>query len=357
MMGRTRPVGTARMYRPGRDQDGLHGHRPRLFNGPVTRIDVIVPLRDAAVLLPGCLEAIEAQTLAPGRIHLVVGPSRDSTLAVARSAWSREPRVLVSENPAGDRGSALNTALEILDAETEAVAMVDAQSRLAPDYLERSAAVLDATGAAVVGGPMRAVGTGVVGRAIAMALQSRVGVGDSAFHFEGDARDVDSVYLGVYRRSVLDAVGRYDPGLLRTEDDDMNARIRATGGRIRLDPTIRSTYIGRQSLGGLFRQYLGYGYWKVALAARRPDAIRWRHLVPAAFVTVLAVAGMASIVVWPPALPILLALYLGLLLLVGLLTSSGPLASQLVFPFAVGSMHLGYGLGTWQAILQGRWRR
>lgn len=327
-----------------------------MFNDPVTRIDVIVPLRDAAALLPGCLEAIQGQTKPPGRVHLVVGPSRDSTLALARSAWSRDARVLVSENPAGDRGSALNVGLAALDPETEAVAMVDAQSRLAPDYLERSAAVLDETGAAVVGGPMRPAGFGVVGRAIAMALRSRIGVGDSAFHFDSEARDVDSVYLGVYRRNVLDAVGHYDPGLLRTEDDDMNARIRAMGGQIRLDPTIRSTYIGRQTLRALFRQYHGYGYWKVALAAKRRDAIRWRHLVPAAFIAVLVLAGIASVVVWPPALPVVAALYAGALLLSGLLTTDAPFASRLVFPLAVASMHLGYGLGTWQAILGGRWR-
>ena len=330
--------------------------QPKAFNVPVTRIDVIVPLRDAAAMLPGCLDAIQEQSLPPGRIHLVVGPSSDATPAIARAAWSRDPRVLVSENPAGDRGSALNVALDLLDPETDAVAMVDAQSRLAPDYLERSAAILDQTGAAVVGGPMRPVGMSVIGRAIAAALGSRVGVGDSAFHFDGRSSDVDSVYLGVYRRTVLDAVGRYDPGLLRTEDDDMNARIRATGGRIRLDPSIRSTYLGRQTLAALFRQYHGYGYWKVALAAKRRDAIRWRHLAPAAFVAALVIAAIVSLAWWPPALPALVGLYLATLLVVGLTTADTPFVSRVVFPFAVATMHLGYGVGSWQAILQGRWR-
>ena len=323
----------------------------------VTRIDVIVPLRDAAAMLPGCLETIYAQTSPPGRIHLVVGPSQDSTTAVARSAWSRDPRVLVSDNPSGDRGSALNVALDLLDADTDAVAMVDAQSRLDPDYLARSVAVLEETGAAVVGGPMRPVGMTAVGRAIAAALKSPVGVGDSMFHFDGVAADVDSVYLGVYRRSILDAVGRYDPDLLRTEDDDMNARIRAAGGRIRLDPSIRSTYVGRQTLAGLFRQFHGYGYWKVALAAKRPDAIRWRHVVPAAFIATLVLAAVMSVFIWPAALPLLVVAYLGLLLAVGLIATDAPIASRLLFPLAVSAMHLGYGIGSWQAILSGRWRR
>lgn len=340
--------------RPGPGRTARRG--PRLFNADVTRIDVIVPLRDAAAHLSDCLDAILEQTLQPGRIHLVVAPSKDFTLDLARAARSRDDRVRVTENPAGDRGSALNAALEALDPDTDAVAMVDAQSRLEPDYLERSAAVLERSGAAVVGGPMRPVGVGSVGTAIAAALSSPVGVGDSSFHFSGDARDVESVYLGVYRRSVLVAVGPYDPSLLRTEDDDMNARIRAMGGRIRLDPSIRSRYIGRQTLPALFHQYHGYGYWKVALAARRPTAIRRRHLVPAAFIAVLVLAGVATAILWRPVLPILLAAYLGGLLVVGLLTTRVAPRSRLLFPLAVATMHLGYGIGTWHAVIDGRWR-
>jgi glycosyltransferase involved in cell wall biosynthesis len=327
-----------------------------LFNGAVTRVDVIVPLRDAAALLPGCLDAIRVQTLQPGAIHLIVGPSQDSTMEVARHASSSDPRIVVSPNPAGDRGSAINIALDSLDPGTDAVAMVDAQSRLAPDYLERSIEVLDRTGAAVVGGPMRPVGSGTVGNAIAAALSSPVGVGDSSFHFEGEPRDVESVYLGVYRRSTLDAAGRYDATLLRTEDDDMNARIRSAGGRIHLDPAIRSTYLGRQTLGALFRQYLGYGHWKVALAAKRRDAIRPRHLVPAFFLLGLVAAGLVSVLAWPPALPLVVVLYFTMLALVGMLTAHLPLPARVVFPFAVATMHLGYGVGSWQAILQGRWK-
>lgn len=321
------------------------------------RIEVIIPARDAAAMLPGCLEALAAQTAPPVRIHLAVGPSNDDTAALAVAAARRDPRIVVHDNPAGDRASGLNLAIAAVDPSSEAIAMVDAQSRLAPDYLHRAAEVSNATGAAVVGGPMRAEGHGVIGRAIAAALASPIGVGDSSFHFAGEARDVESVYLGVYRRDVLARVGPYDPSLLRTEDDDLNARIRAAGGRIRLDPGIRSTYLGRSSLGALFRQYHGYGYWKVALAAKRPEAIRWRHLVPATFVTALVAAAVASIVWWAPTLPLLVVAYAGVLLIVGLTRSRLAVPSRVAFAAAVATMHFGYGLGSWQAILTGRWRR
>jgi succinoglycan biosynthesis protein ExoA len=321
------------------------------------RIEVIVPARNAAAMLPGCLKALDAQTAPPMRIHLAIGPSTDETALIAADAARRDPRIVIHDNLAGDRASGLNLAIAVVDPATEAIAMVDAQSRPAADYLERAADVMTASGAAVVGGPMHAEGQGVVGTAIAAALASPIGVGDSSFHFAGAARDVESVYLGVYRRDVLASVGPYDPTLLRTEDDDLNARIRASGGGIRLDPSIRSTYLGRASLGALFRQYRGYGYWKVALAAKRPDAVRLRHLVPAAFVAALVVAALVSVVRWAPAFPLVVVAYLAILLIAGLTRSGLSAPSRFAFPAAVATMHLGYGLGTWQAILTGRWRR
>jgi glycosyltransferase involved in cell wall biosynthesis len=321
------------------------------------RIDVIVPVRNGAALLPGCLEAIRGQTLAPGRIHVSVAPSSDATAWIVEALAQADPRIAVHDNPAGDRGSALNVAIAALGPDVEAVAMVDAQSRPAPDYLERAAAVLEATGAAVAGGPMRPSSAGLVGAAIAAALTSRAGVGDSGFHFEGEARDAESVYLGVYRRSVLDAVGLYDPRLVRTEDDDMNARIRATGGRIRLDPSIRSTYLGRTTLGALYRQYFWYGHSKVSLAATRPDAIRPRHLAPAVLVAGLAGAAGVSALGWRPALPLAAGGYLALLTGAAWLGRGRRLSARLVMPLALATMHLGYGIGSWCAILRGRWRR
>jgi glycosyltransferase involved in cell wall biosynthesis len=314
------------------------------------KIDVIVPVRNGAALLVDCLTTVDRQTHRPSRIFVVVGPSDDGTESLAMGLAAGREDMVVLENPAGDRGSALNVALSSLDAATDAIALVDAQARLADDYLERSAVVLEESGAAVVGGPLRPVGVGVVGRAIAAALTSPFGVGNSSFHFVGVARDVEAAAWGVYRRSVLDRVGRYSTRLLRTEDDDMNARIRAAGGRIRLDPSINARYLARTNLRDLFRQYHGYGYWKVALAITRPGAIRPRHLVPAGFVVLVGIAGLISLLVWRPALPLFTATYAAAGLVAAFRVRDLPLRSRLVFPAAAATMHVGYGVGSWHAL-------
>lgn len=311
-------------------------------------IGVIVPARDAAHLLPACLAAVMEQSRIPDDVVIVVGPSSDDTYGVAMGLMASRVRVL--DNPDGDRASAINVALDA--AESELVALVDAQARIGPEYLQRATEVLSDTSIAVVGGPMRPIGSTAIGRAMAAALQSPFGVGDSQFHFAGDARDVESVYLGVYRRDVFDRVGRYNPGLLRTEDDDLNARIREAGLRIRLDPSIQSTYRCRDSLGGIWRQYHGYGFWKVALATIRPSAIRWRHVVPAAFVLGLIIGcALALLGLWLP-LVVLGASWVLAACVFAVRAPASGVTARALFPVVALVMHLAYGIGTLSAAAQ-----
>lgn len=313
-------------------------------------ISAIIPIRDAAGLLERCLAAVAAQTTPAEAVYIVVAPSADDSAGRAAMAAASDSRIRVLANPTGDRGSALNRALA--EVTTEAVAMVDAQSHLAPDYFERALEVMRATGADVVGGPLRAVGASWIGEAMAMALASRFGVGDSQFHFDGAARRVDSVYLGVYRMSAFGRVGRYNRALLRTEDDDLNARIRESGGLIWLDPAIRSTYRCRDSFGAIWRQYEGYGYWKVALATLRPAALRPRHLVPAIFTLGLIGAAAASIACRRPALTLVVGPY-AMISTAAAIGSRGSLRARLAMPMVTATMHLAYGVGTLWGLL--RW--
>jgi hypothetical protein len=107
---------------------------------------------------------------------------------------------------------------------------------------------------------------------------------------------VETVYLGCFRRSIFERVGLFDEGLVRNQDDELNDRIVAAGGRIWLSPHIRSTYVGRSSFRALWRQYYQYGYWKVRVLRRHPGARRLRHLAPAALVASLSSSALFDLV-------------------------------------------------------------
>ncbi|MEJ7804079.1 MAG: glycosyltransferase family 2 protein, partial [Candidatus Limnocylindria bacterium] len=124
-----------------------------------------------------------------------------------------------------------------------------------------------------------------------------------------------------------------------------------SGLHIWLDPTIRSVYLCRDSLGAIWRQYHGYGFWKVALATMRPGAIHVRHLVPVSFVIGLVGAALVSTLLWWPALPLVLVGYLAAAWVAALLGPAEEVSARLIFPLVTLTMHLAYGTGTLRGLL------
>ena len=258
---------------------------------PSPSVSVVIPLRNSAADLDGCLDAVLTQDY-PNLLEVVlaVGPSDDETARIAAAAAAADSRVRVVDNPSGRTPSALNAA--IAASAGDIVARVDAHAVLPPGYLRRAVATLESTGADNVGGIQAATGTTPFERAVAVAMTSRFGVGNATFRFGGEPGPTDTVYLGVFRRSALRRVGGFDESLIRNQDYELNWRIRETGGVVWFDPVLRVAYRPRSSLRGLARQYFEYGSWKREVLRRHPRSARARQLVaPAA---VLAnVAGLA----------------------------------------------------------------
>src|SRR5690606_7693130 len=104
----------------------------------------------------------------------------------------------------------------------------------------------------------------------------------------------DTVYLGMWPRAVFERVGLFDEELVRNQDDEFNYRLRKAGGRVVLNPAMRSWYQNRQDLAHLLTQYYQYGQWKVRVLQKHPRQMSWRHFVPPAFVAGMALLGIAA---------------------------------------------------------------
>jgi hypothetical protein len=189
-------------------------------------------------------------------------------------------------------------------------------------------------------------------------------VGGGKAHDPGFEGEVDTVYLGCWFRSAFDRAGLFDPALVRNQDDEFNFRLRRMGGRIWQSPRIKSSYVPRASIRALFRQYLQYGYWKVAVIRKHRGLASWRHGVPVVFVTwillSLAFTALAAALHMPGlaatiggALAIGLAVYL-----VASIAAALPFArslhplSLLMLPFVIATYHVAYGLGFLFGIFQ-----
>lgn len=234
--------------------------------------------------LASCLEAVAAQTYREiVEILVVDGGSTDGTRQVAE----RFTLVRVLDNPRRNRPAGLNVA--IAAAKGDVFVRIDARTLVAPDYVERCVAALEATGAAMVGGPMRLSARTTAERAIKAAMTSRLGSGPAQFRREDvEAGFVDTVYLGAYRLETIRQLGGYDEWFGGNEDAELAFRASRAGG-VFLDPSIRSTYAVREGLVPLWRQYYRYGTNRTRTMLKHPRSVSPRQLaVPALMV------GLAS---------------------------------------------------------------
>ena len=323
-------------------------------------VSVVMPVRDEATFISRSLGAVlDQEGVEPVEIVVVDGHSRDGTPGeIARIAAGRGRSVVVVDNPAGIVPVSMNLGLARCTGDV--VVRVDGHCVIAPDYLRRCLDALARTGAECVGGPMATVGTTAAARAIAAAQSSRLGVGGVAFRTSGQASFVDTLAFGAYRREVFDRIGGFDEDLVRNQDDELNLRLTRAGGRIWMDPTIRSTYWSRGTLAGLWRQYHGYGFYKVRVMRKHRTVPSPRHLVPAAFVA--AAAGSVALSAlrrspWPAA-AVLLPYGTGVVASSVSAADSTDTAPATVAAATV-TMHTAYGLGWWAGAARAStpWRR
>jgi succinoglycan biosynthesis protein ExoA len=136
---------------------------------------------------------------------------------------------------------------------------------------------------------------------------------------------------------------------VRDSDAEFNFRLELAGGTIWQSPAVRSWYEPRSTLGGLFRQYMQYGYWKVRIMQKHGRAPAIRQYVPAAFVTGLVVLLLASLTgsaVARDLFALALIAYAAILLTASVTTAARHGWDLLpILPLTFACYHLGYGVG------------
>ncbi|BAM02070.1 MULTISPECIES: glycosyltransferase family 2 protein [Caldilinea] len=318
-------------------------------------VSVILPVRNEGSFIRDVLLSLIDQDYPCERMEIWVvdGLSTDDTVdQAAKIAAERScPPIHLIENPKRSMPAGFNAAIP--HTKGDVIIIAGGHAKFARDYISQCVKLLQQTGADCVGGPINTVGKTPIAQAIALAQSSWFGVGGAAFRMKtAKAGFVDTVAFGAYSRSVFEKIGLLDEELVRNQDDEFNFRLIQSGGKIWLDPSIRSEYYSRSSLKSLWKQYFYYGMYKVRVIQKRGAIPAYRHLVPAAFVlALLGGVGMFFISqrkIWLT--PVLIyglangvaSVYVG--------SHDKRLAPYLPIVFA--TLHLAYGLG----FLYGLWR-
>jgi glycosyltransferase involved in cell wall biosynthesis len=316
-------------------------------------VSIIIPCYNEQDTICKLLEAIYAQTFPRIDLEVVIadGLSTDGTRSQIESFSNSHPNlhIAVVDNLPRSIPMALNCALK--ESKGEIIVRLDAHSMPYPDYIERCVADLQAGLGENVGGiwEIHPGAQSWVAQSIAMAASNPLGVGDALYRHADKAALVDTVPFGAFKRELLALIGFYDESLLTNEDYEFNARIRKSGGKVWLNPSIRSVYFARPTLALLAKQYARYGYWKWRMLRRYPETLRWRQGLPPLFA--LSLIGGTVLAVFLPIFRVLLAaeilIYLIALGAGGVQAALKHKKVSLVvgLPIAIATMHIAWGMG------------
>ncbi|WP_341975327.1 glycosyltransferase family 2 protein [Microbacterium sp. LTA6] len=326
-------------------------------------VSFVMPVLNERAYLEHAVASVLAQELdGPAELVLALGPSTDGTTELARELAADDDRIRLVDNPAAHIPVGLNEAIRASRYAT--IIRVDAHSELSPGYAARALLTLERTGAANVGGVMRADGRTPFQKAVARLYNSPIGLGGGAYHGGSHEGEAESAYLGVMRREVLEEVGLFDETVRRGEDWELNLRIRQAGHRVWFDPALSVTYWPRESWLRLARQFNATGAWRGELVRRFGRRNGIRYFAPPALVVLIAVAlvvaalqligvitGIASVIASLVYLP--LVAYVVLVLGVALAPGGGGLRQRLWTLLVLPTMHISWGLGFLGGVLRG----
>jgi succinoglycan biosynthesis protein ExoA len=313
-------------------------------------VSVIIPVLNEERFLKQSVQAILNQNYSGQfEIILALGPSKDQTNFIAQEL-AQDKRIKLVENPSGRTASALNNAIK--NSNFDIIVRLDGHAIVDSDYIKNAVKTLLESGADNVGGLMKAEGTNAFEKSVAAAMTSKFGVGNAPFHVGGKSGEVDTVYLGTFRKSALERVGYFDESFIRAQDWEMNYRIRKTGGKIWFNPDLVVSYRPRKNILQLAKQYFEYGQWRKQVTKTYPETVSMRYLAPPVTVSGL-IAGFVMVLFskildinWLQIGWLAPLVYLTVILLAFLsIGSKIGLLSRLYLLLVLPTMHLSWGVG------------
>jgi succinoglycan biosynthesis protein ExoA len=310
---------------------------------------IVIPARNEEQFIGECLESVLSQDEHRLEVIVVDGSSDDRTQEIVARYAQRDARVRLLHNDQASIPRSLNLALAA--ARGQWFMRVDAHSTIASNYVRRARQHLQTSRWGGVGGRKDAVGSTLAGRAIAAAMASRFGVGNSIYHHGTSMRTVDHVPFGAYPTRVARELGGWDERVAANEDFEFDFRLRRSGRQLLFDPRLVIGWRCSQSIPDLWHQYRRYGKGKSTVALLHPGSMRPRHFLPPAFVGFWAVALMLNRrrqqILVAGAVPYAALLCAASVATAGKVPDAGAKAR---IPAAFLAMHFGWGLGFWQGL-------
>ena len=313
-------------------------------------LSVIVPIYQEEKYISKCIDSMLSQDYPKDDLEIILvdGMSKDRTREIVATYTAKYPFIRMIDNPERIAPCAMNRGIK--EAKGDVIIRLDAHVYYPKNYFSLLVEKLnELPGAENVGALCNTlpVNDSITAQSIAAVLSSSFGMGNSHFRVGADKEmEVDTVPFGCFHRSIFDKVGLYDEELVRNQDDELNARIIKSGGKIYLIPQLVCEYYARDTAKKVYKMFYQYGVFKPLVNKKLGSPATVRQFFPLFFVLGLLVGPVVCLF-----LPVLWWAYFAVIMLWFILATSFSLKDSknlkriLTQNWIYFVVHFGYGWG------------
>lgn len=262
-------------------------------------LSVIIPFRNEEKFISQCLDSLLLNDYPKDKLEILLidGLSTDKSIEIISTYIQKYPFIKIITNPKKIFPAAVN--LGYTNSKGEVIAILGAHAIYNSDYFSKNVSNLYEYNADNSGGILETetVNKSIIGKTIAAALSSRFGVGNATFRTGSDKiTEVDTVFGGCYKRSVFKKIGLFNENLISSSDMDFNVRLKNTGGKIILDPSVRAKYYTRSTFSKFIKNNFRNGFWAIyPIKFTKYIPVKLRHFIPLGFVMSLLCSAILSL--------------------------------------------------------------
>ncbi len=231
-----------------------------------------------------CIETLENQSYSKDKyqIFIIDGESADDTCGVVKELMKKYENLKLYNNPKKIQAAAFNIGIN--NANTEYAFVVGAHAAYDYDFIKNSIESIKENEVECVGGKITFDAKTEVGKLYALARGTLFGGGVASYRYSNKKQLASTASFGCYKTKAMLDVGGYNESLVKNQDNDINKRIIAAGGKILFDPIIKFTYFTRDNYKTIRKQMFNYGYWEAKVIKQDSKQFSIFTIVPSIFV-------------------------------------------------------------------------
>ena len=264
-------------------------------------VSIIIPCYNEELFLENCIDSILKNDYPKDKIEILIidGLSTDTTKKIAERIINENKSISIKLITNHGKTFPCAVNLGYNNSIGDFIMILGAHAVYNNSYISLCIENHLLYNADNIGGVLHTIGLNksITGKLITNVLSSSFGVGNATFRTGTDkVTEVDTVFGGCYKRSVFEKIGLFNENLRSTSDMDFNVRLKKSGGKIILVPSIIATYYTRNNFMKFIKNNFRNGFWAI-YPLRFVDylPVSFRHLVPLFFMLGMVGGSIVSI--------------------------------------------------------------